>query len=121
MWKQPGQNKTKITRPFPAQQERPWAVLPMETRKDLKVIFAVRGIESYRVIIYPNLLIFQVHPRYFSTIYNEYEKKPDHVVWIVEPLARWRHVLKMQSFDDRLGISRLVEGQGYGLIYRDIV
>jgi hypothetical protein len=118
MWGQPGPNKPKKPKPLPEPQERPWSVLPLSTRKDFRVFFALRGIEAYRVIIYPHLLIFQLHPRYYSTLYNEYEKKPDGVLWIVEPLSWWRHAFKIQTFDDRLGLSRAVEGN-YGVIYRD--
>lgn len=119
MWDQPGRNKTRGSSRLPEPEPRPWSGLPLSTRQDFRVFFALRGVEAYRVLIYPNLLIFQVHPRYFSTIYNEYEKKPVHVCWIVEPISFWRHALRLQTFDDRLGAARIVEGNGYGVIYRD--
>lgn len=114
-----GQSNTNANRPLPEPEERPWAALPLKTRQDFRVFFALRGVRGYRVLIYPHLLIIQIHPRYFSTIYNEYEKKPEHVKWIVEPLSWWRHALGLQTFDDHLGASRIVEGSGYGVIYRD--
>lgn len=119
MWGQPGQSKTNPLRPLPEPAERPWSALPLETRQDFRVFFALRGLPAYRVLIYPRLLIFQIHPRFFSTIYNEYDKKPLGVVWIVEPLSWWRSLLREQSFDDRLGASRIVEGLHGGIIYRD--
>lgn len=114
-----GQSKTNPNRPLPEPEERPWSALPLKTRHDFRIFFALRGVPAYRMLIYPNLLIIQIHPRYFSTIYNEYEKKPPHVTWIVEPIPMWRHVLRMQVFEDRLGAARTVEGEGYGVIYRD--
>lgn len=116
---QRGRSKTNATGRLPEPQERPWSALPLNTRQDFRVFFALREVRAYRVLIYPHLLIIQIHPRYFSTIYNEYGKKPAHVSWIVEPISWWRHALGLQTFDDRLGASRTVEGEGYGVIYRD--
>jgi hypothetical protein len=114
-----GQSKTNPNRPLPLPEDRPWAALPLQTRQDFRVFFALRGVPAYRVLIYPKLLIFQIHPRYFSCLYNEYEKKPEHVQWIVEPISMWRHVLGLQVFEDHLGAARMIEGEGYGVIYRD--
>jgi hypothetical protein len=114
----PGRNRRGTYPGLPEPQPRPWSALPLETRQDFRVFFALRGVPAYRVLVYPFLLIFQIHPRYFSTLYNEYEKKPAGVVWIIEPISWWRHVLRLQSFEDHLGSARIVKGD-YGVIYRD--